>query len=435
MEERKRKEPEEEKGKEKEICPQPPLKRKRMARPPVKTLREIAKQKFIEVLPEVENYSEILESIPAEEVKEEIKQNRVSGWIRQSGFEETLLHRAQSAEDIDKGLAFGFDPNTKDRRGRTALNALIEKGNLDAAFHLVTAKEKSLDVHSPDNSGITPLQNAIEHEDEQLAKNIFKILKQSPRVILDDIDSFNSTNWSAFTLAIRYMPKLAKKFLKKGAHIYETNKYGEKPIMFAAKYTPSLIKPLIDTSLSFDDEELGNKKNKNGKTPLMYAAESNPDSTEILLQYDKILKHINEQDKEGKTALMYAAASNIKAVESLIGAGADINIEDKEGNTALYYAIEKSNLNAITLLIDAGVDPNQDSLEAVKKLLELGADPNGENNEGLNALTMAINHNQPEIVKVLLEHGAKVTDQSIEKAQSNVEIFNLITQNFASTKD
>ncbi len=410
-ESRKRKEPE--KGEEREKgCPpqqpqQPPIKRRRLVSKPsqVKTLKEIATQKLIKTLPRIENYSEILESIPAEELKQEIKPKLISEWVQQSVFEETPLHKAQSTENIDKELAFGFDPNTKDRRGRTALNALIEKGFLDAAYYLVEKKGKDLDVTSPDIFGITPLQNAIEHEDEQLAESIFNILKQNQCAIKNEISNFNTTARSALTLAIRYMPRLAEKFLNEGAYnIHATNKYGQNALMFAAKYNSSLIKPLI-------------------------SARANVDA----------------RDKRGKTPLMYAAASNAEAIQPLIDAGANIIIEDKKNNPALYYAIRKHNLNAITALVGAGADPNKkgtlgalplmlatvrDYVEGVKKLLELGADPNGKNNDGLDALTIAISHNHPEIVKLLLDNGAQTTQWAIEAANNKFEMQKILHEHF-----
>ena len=69
--------PEKEKEKEKEHIPQCPIPRKRRKIEPravkVLPLREIAKRKTIEILGEAENAPEILKSIPAEEIQQEIQ--------------------------------------------------------------------------------------------------------------------------------------------------------------------------------------------------------------------------------------------------------------------------------------------------------------------------------------------------------------------------
>ncbi len=409
---------------------------------PIKTLKEIAKQKFIEVIPELENVPELLESIPAEEVRQEIKAEAQ----KKLPFDQTRLHNAKSAQEVENLLTLGVNPNLKDRRGRTVLNALIEKGFLNAALYLIEKEGKNLDVTSPDIFGITPLQNAIEHEDEKLAKSIFKILKQNSSEIRNEISNFNTTARSAFTLAIAYMPKLAKKFLKQGAYMHQTNKYRQNPLMFAAKFNPSLIQPFIDSDskkLLFDSEKLVNSKDKEGKTPLMFAAESNPDSVEILLQNDAILKNIDAQDNKGRTALMYAVIkNNQKAIKSLIGAGANINIENKVGGTALLYAALYSP-KAIKYLIKAGANPNdpdkngsfilpyiieQNSLEEVKKFLKFGGDPNVQDHKGIDALSLAILKNNSEMVKLLLAKGAKITKDALQRASFYPEIQELLNE-------
>ncbi len=451
-ESRKRKQPEEEeKGCLLQKQPQqPPIKRRRVStKPPqIKTLKEIAKQKFIEVIPELENVPELLESIPAEEVRQAIKAEAQ----KKLCFEETRLHNATSEQEVENLLTLGVDPNLKDRSGKTALNALIDKGHLNAAFHLVSialtaipyqtipleklteenihhliksyllaTQGNGLDVSSPDEYAVTPLQRAIQKQDLDLVNLIIEILQEQKKLkakkdeakgyylflpqeaknikLPAALNTTNKIEWSAFTLAIRYMPELIDNFISLGASVNEKNQYGEAPLMFAATYNPSLIPTLI-----------------------------------------KARANIHAKNKKGETALMLAAQNNTEAVQLLIDAGANINIKDLDNETALYHAA-RFNPNTIEPLIKAGVNPNekgtngetpllaavsQGSSEAVKKLLEFGADPNGKNNEGLDALTMAIAQDQSNIVKVLLEHGAEITEKTLALAARNREIKELI---------
>ena len=106
-------------------------------------------------------------------------------------------------------------------------------------------------------------------------------------------------------------------------------------------------------------------------------------------------------------------------VEVLIKAGADINTTSKQKMTALNYAINANNLDAIKLLIEKGADPNtvvnketgQTLLmraaengrnDLVEALIEAGADINTTSKQKMTALNYAINANNDEIIRLLL---------------------------------
>lgn len=408
--------PEKEKEKEKEHIPQCPVPRKRRRIEPkavtVLPLRELAKQKFIEVAPGLENLPQLLESIPAEEVREEIK----SESQKPLSYEETRLHNARSELEVENLLTLGVDPNVKDRDGRTALNALINKGFLDAAFHLLALKGKDLDISSPDIHGVTPLQAAIKHQDIELATFIVEILKEQDNE--DSIYNYDSNHWTALMLAIRYLPELIDTFQQFGLdlkHLEPDTQY--KLMSTAALYNANAIQPLIKAALYVNIAD-----SKTGNTPLMMAAASNPQAVASLLNSGA---DPNIQNKSGDTALMYAiTAKDLEALQLLINASADINIENKKGFTPLFQAAV-SNPKTIDLLIKAGADPNKanfygkfplfeagkaHSLEGVKKLLEFGANANASNRtlpgKSQTALEVAIVGNKPEIVKALLDAGA-----------------------------
>lgn len=478
MEEIKRKAPEKEEETT-QTCPEIPQplfkRRKIIAKPPqLKSLQQISLQKFIEVAPEVDNLPEILASIPDEEIKNQIK----AEFQKRLPFEETRLHNAATEQEVENFLTLGVNPNLKDRNGKTALNALIDKGHLNAAFHLVAialaaipyenipleeleknetidplikafliaTQGQGLDVSSYDKYWVTPLQRAIEHQDADLVDSIIEILQgreKIPFIVLgkakyinlpNTLNNNNQSQWSAFTLAIRYTPELVEKFINLGALVNTKNEFGETPLMFAINFNQSLIPILIKAGANI------NAKDKKGKMVLMYAAQNkNLDALKMLLEARPLL---NKQNNEGITPLMYAAKYNTEAVQLLINAKADINVEDSDGQTALYYAAQ-FNPSAIEPLIDAGADPNkQDSkgsfpllaavehgeLEGITELLGFGADPNNKNNDDFDALTIAIDNDQLEIVKILLGRGAQVTKNNLENVHSKPEIKVLLMQ-------
>ncbi len=443
MEERKRKEPEkEEPAQTRPELQQPPIKRRRIISKPtkVKTLKEISKQKFIEVAPEVENLSELLASIPAEELRQQIK----AEFQKRLPFEETRLHNARSEQEIENLLILGVNPNLQDRSAKTALNALIDKGHLDAAFHLVSIaheaipyqniplekleKDESikpiikalliatqgngLDVSTPDVYKVTPLQRAIQHEDLELAVEIIEILKQQQKI--DSIYDVNLADMTALTLAILYLPQLITTFKELGIDLTIKDEAGNPSLLFLAVKNDKAdaIKYLINAGIDI------NEKNNDGISALMGAASNNSPLIKLLLEngadpnamnnnggtvlmfarlHPEVIKllldagaQINKQDIFGNTTLIHAIVDNIESAKLLINAGANIALEDQEGKTALFIAATE-NPSAIEPLIKAGADPNKPNskgklplftaakrgaLEGVKKLLEFGANPN-----------------------------------------------------------
>lgn len=101
---------------------------------------------------------------------------------------------------------------------------------------------------------------------------------------------------------------------------------------------------------------------------------------------------VNHQNERGWTALMYAVGDGrLKAVEWLLGKGADVNKADREGATALHVASNQlGRADAIPLLLRRGADPN--------RVTELGRSPIydaavARNSEALARLLEASNAN------------------------------------------
>ncbi len=214
-ESRKRKEPEKEKEQEQEnVCQQLRIKRRRTTVP---SLRQIAAEKIAEIAPEIEELSEFIESIPEEELKHEIREAAQ----QELPFAPTRLHNAQTEKEIETALTLGFDPNIKDRSGKTAINSLIYNEHDNEALHLINLiNEKggllNLDVSTPDNDVFTPLQRAILHKNLELAKRIISILQKQNK--LDSINNINNQKESALTLAIQHLPELVELLIKLGAN-------------------------------------------------------------------------------------------------------------------------------------------------------------------------------------------------------------------------
>jgi ankyrin repeat protein len=148
----------------------------------------------------------------------------------------------------------------------------------------------------------------------------------------------------------------------------------------------------------------------------------------------------------GDTALHMAAAAFRRPVaELLIAHGADRRARNRRGAEPLHYAADTNRWNpeaqaeTIDYLLSIGADPNAvdndgvtpllravrtRSAPAVRALLDGGADPIRPNKSGSTPMDLAVHttgrggsgtpqarEQQAAIVKLLLEHGAKASDQ------------------------
>ena len=128
----------------------------------------------------------------------------------------------------------------------------------------------------------------------------------------------------------------------------------------------------------------------NEDTPLHWAAYRNLAPTVLAL-----LRHganVNVTDAGGHTPLMEATdGCHLPMVRLLLQHGAQVNAQDGEGNTALRFVV--------------GFD--RDDASIIRELIAHGANPGLANKQGETPLSIAREHNPPEIV-ALLSKGRKL---------------------------
>lgn len=104
-----------------------------------------------------------------------------------------------------------------------------------------------------------------------------------------------------------------------------------------------------------------NESNERGETPLMVTCMSTH-SDQQSVSKDKIVKYLldnqadpNIQDKAGRTALMHACIHKAghEVVDHLLSNGADPSLEDRSGASALVYAINADDKETLKRLLDA----------------------------------------------------------------------------------
>ncbi|RZI47706.1 hypothetical protein EDM53_00535 [Rickettsiales endosymbiont of Peranema trichophorum] len=215
--------------------------------------------------------------------------------------------------------------------------------------------------------------------------------------------------------------------------------------LYQEKYTEYLFDAVDKSSIGDVRALLGRRANinardvKNGYTPLMYAVQNHDEKIYKYL----ILKgaDLNIQANDGKTALHIAVLSDdLNAMTTLIDSGIDYTILDKNNKRALQYSTTHS--ETIGMLIAKKADNSElihfaelNAIGAVRYLLENGANPNMTNENGDTALMYAVLNNNPRMVSLLLKGGASpnMTNSecndafTIAKAYGYQHIYDILT--------
>jgi ankyrin repeat protein len=161
---------------------------------------------------------------------------------------------------------------------------------------------------------------------------------------------------------------------------------------------------------------------------LLDAAESGDRATALRLLADRA--DPNAPGPDGTTAIMWAAHhDDLDLVQALIEAGANVTLTNQFGTSALTEAAIIGSPSVVDALLEAGADPNtrnpegetplmavarSGNVEAARRLLEARADVNArEDWGGQSALMWAAAQGQPQMVKLLAEHGGDVNARGV----------------------
>jgi ankyrin repeat protein len=152
--------------------------------------------------------------------------------------------------------------------------------------------------------------------------------------------------------------------------------------------------------------------------------------TEAALELISRRTDVNQAQSDGTTALHWAIYYDDEdLVRQLIRRGADVTARNEFGATPLSQATIIGNPDIIKRILDAGANPNEtgaddqtaimiiartDNINAARVLLDAGADVNSvEQWRGQTALMWSAAQRQPEMLALLLEHGADPDAQSL----------------------
>ena len=197
--------------------------------------------------------------------------------------------------------------------------------------------------------------------------------------------------------------KKAIRLLKEGApHTFEDAETRTTPLLEAlGQQNAELINALIRNGAKADF------RTTDGETALHVAAyNARKPVLEILI---KSKPNLNSTNASGATPLMVASViGNVEAVKLLIKAKAKINLEMPDGNTALLLASQGG----------GEVEREKERRDVVLRLIKAGADPNHRNREKHSALYYAVANEDEQMVKTLIENGARITTDGAEDRET-----------------
>ena len=287
------------------------------------------------------------------------------------------------------------NPNLLDNKGRSAFTWTVQNGHLDTTYLLLDSgrgKRKKISFYVPgmfifnlpekfEHSGIkldiekpisgegeNPLMLAIRFNNLSLVK---RLIEMGSNINATDIEGL-----TPITLAALYesSSQIINLLVQAGANVNNQSDEGKDfPLLFAAAYNnKELIEELLKNGANV------HLKNIDGETPLFRAS---------TLYFQ--INLIKDMEKDGLTPEPLpqdAAQKHAEIAKILIQHGANVNETNNENKTPLLWAVSLPGHAPI-----------------VKVLLDAGADIHHQNNKGRDALAIAKDTNDPEILKLLQE--------------------------------
>lgn len=228
---------------------------------------------------------------------------------------EVIKQVKQGKEDeVAELLAFGADPNAKNKQGGTPLHMAVVLSGVDIVNLLI---QYGADVNAKNSSGDTPLHKVF------FSADIVRIL------------------------------------VNNGADVNAQNNHGETPLHRATVYYefhPWIVKTLIDLGADV------NLADNSGGTPLHYATYL--DKLGAMQMYLQNGADVNACDRDTKSTPLYLANS-VDGARVLIANGADVNCRNVDGLTPLHWV---ANPEIAELLIKSGADINAQNSDGVTPL-------------------------------------------------------------------
>lgn len=236
---------------------------------------------------------------------------------------------------IDHILRAGADVNARSDRGYTPLilvNQAPEENHAEIVDLLLQA---GADVNAQDDMGVTPLMLLSGCKDQAAVDLLLKAGA--------DPNARNRMKRTAlFYAADNGRTGSTKSLLAAGADIDAQDEDGWTAVSRAClRYVTRDIRSSEAAMFLIGEGANVNLATKYGETPLMYAAKYAERGVGIIPALIEVGADLNAQDRLGRTALSWAVLNQQpRAFELLIGYGADWRMKDFEGKTVFDLAVD-----------------------------------------------------------------------------------------------
>jgi len=339
------------------------------------------------------------------------------------------IHQAVVDGDIDQVqqlLSQGVDINSRNRMGRSPLHEASYAGRSDVAELLIA---KGADIEAKGKlEGSTPLHVAA----QKGRKNVAELLLAKGADI-NAKDKWDGTPLHAAALVGH--KDVAEFLIANGADI-EAKGDGRTPLKIAkARGHTEIVELLlkhgaIDRAVARTEDRISRLQarqespQRRASTYAQSAAQPYPIDDEE--EYEEEYVPVQPRQRKPSESIHQAVVDgDIDQVQQLLSQGVDINSRNRMGWSLLRTAIQNRQQAVVELLIAKGADVNakdnsgQTPLlvavntgqkDVVELLITKGADVNIMGGRGDNALSLAKKGrlpNHPEIVELLLKHGAE----------------------------
>jgi uncharacterized protein len=345
----------------------------------------------------------------------------------------------EKAKSLLKPSLFGQRVNVNELAymGRTVLMTAAERGNVEMIRLLIAA---GADVNARGSDYGTALFVAIKNGHSEIVRSLMDA---------------GAVSEAPLTLAAEYgQDKVVKLMLERGCDVNHRNSRGETALMFALKRGDrQLIKLLVDAGAEMNLSEI------------IYQLASSPTradfQAEIIGYFIEVGADVNaitgpthfDRRKESSprpTVLMAAVdLHSLPIIQLLVESGADVNGRDDNGETVLFYlanyGFAKEDISILEYLCQKGLRVNetnysgkhpriaatQDLLAFSKSLFNAGAQYMPADSHVL--LVGAVDNNDPELLRHLLERGAEIEWEEEQNGEdewgrvSSYRKFSLIT--------
>eukprot|EP01132_Coremiostelium_polycephalum_P000045 gene45-65_t len=268
----------------------------------------------------------------------------------QDNYGRTALHHAAAwgrSEVVAYLLSQGMEVNALDNHQVTALHVAAESGRAEVLKLLIEAGGK---VDAKDQSGKTLLHLAVANEQQEVVAYLL-----SQGIAVNALDNHQAT---ALHVAMgRKNAEILKLLIKQGADVNARDSEGRTALHHGLQGDNRELLKILLASKGIKVDEA----DKNENTPLKEAFEAkNLEAIQLLVVAGA---NPNVKSSMGILLLDWVIKEKHQDLLKLLLASKEIKLNEKDarGNTHLQEAFEVGNLEAIQLLVTAGVNPNVNS--------------------------------------------------------------------------